>query len=145
MSRQERRRRDRRGSRGDVWVSLPLEAFDSGVTRSSLSFKKISLAAELKIGLGEGYKEAGSPDNSIIQVSEGGGLNWDGNGEKRGHWTEDSGNIWLVEWTGWADMWRMGHRKKMRFKNDPPKTSVRATERMESPSTKMGRKEGGAK
>jgi len=42
-------------------------------------------------------------------------------------------------------MWRMGHRKKMRFKNDPPKTSVRATERMESPSTKMGRKEGGAK
>ena len=127
-------------------MSLPLEAFDSGVTRSSLSFKKISLAAELKIGLGEGYKkEAGSPDNSIIQVSEGGGLNWDGNGEKRGHWTEDSGNIWLVEWTGWADMWRMGHRKKMRFKNDPPKTSVRATERMESPSTKMGRKEGGAK
>lgn len=87
-----------------------------------MSFKKITLAAELKIGLGQGYKrEAGNPNNSVIQVSEGGGLNWDGSSEKRGHWTEDSGNTWLVERTGWADMWKIGHRKKMRFKDDPPR------------------------
>ena len=32
LSRQERRRRDRGGSRGDVWVTQPLQVFDSGAT-----------------------------------------------------------------------------------------------------------------
>ena len=92
-----------------------------------MSFKKITLAAELKTDLEEGYRrEAGSPDNSITRVSEGGGLNRGGSGEKRGHGTEDSGNPWLVKWTGGADMWKMGHRKRTRFKDDPPHPRLRS-------------------
>lgn len=41
------------------------------------------LDAELKTDLGGCRGEAGRPDNSIIQVSEGGGLNQDGSGKKR--------------------------------------------------------------